>query len=74
MRKGTLIRDAKTDRMVIRYGIKEYSSGLHCGTPLEVKVGSHWRQTRIEYDGTDWYLDGIRTEQLEGLSVRTGRE
>ena len=39
MRKGTLIRDAKTDRMVIRYGIKEYSSGLHCGTPLEVKLG-----------------------------------
>lgn len=73
MRKGTLVRDAESDRMMIRYGIEEYSDGLHCGTPLEVKVGSHWRQSRLEYDGADWYLVGIRTDQLEGLSVRTGK-
>ena len=74
MKKGTLIRDLKTDRMVIRYGLEEYSAGLHCGTPLEVKVGGHWRRTRIEYNGSEWYLVGIRTDQLEGLSVRTGEE
>lgn len=74
MRKGTLIRDLKTDRMVIRYGIEEYSDGLHCGTPLEVKVGNHWRKTRIEHNGSEWYLVGIRTEQLESLNVRTEDE
>ena len=28
MRKGTLVRDAESDRMMIRYGIEEYSDGL----------------------------------------------
>lgn len=70
MKQGTLVRDLKTGRMVIRYSLEEYSDGLHCGTTLEVKVGTHWKKTRIEHNGSDWYLPGIHTNNLEGLSVR----
>ena len=59
MKQGTLVRDLKTGRMVIRYSLEEYSDGLHCGTALEVKVGTHWKKTRIEHNGSDWYLPGI---------------
>ena len=74
MRRGTLIRDAETNRMVIRYNIKDYSEGLHCGTSLEVKLGNHWIRTRIEHNGSDWYLVGVPTDHVEGLCVRTGKE
>ena len=32
-------------------------------------VGGRWKRTRIEY-GDDWYLVGIRADDLSGLRVR----
>ncbi len=32
-------------------------------------VGGRWRPTRIEY-AADWYLVGIRADELNGLRVR----
>lgn len=43
--------------------------GLHCGTCMDVLVGGKWKPTRIEM-GEDWYLVGIRTDELAGLRVR----
>ena len=51
---GALIFDEQTDRYDIR---------------LEVFAGGKWKPTRIEY-GDNWYLVGIRAEDLNGLRVR----
>ena len=36
---------------------------------MEVFAGGKWKPTRIEY-GENWYLVGIRAEDLNGLRVR----
>lgn len=69
MRKGTMIYDAESGRMDIRFGLEEYYGGLHCGECMDVRIGKQWIPTRIEM-GDDWYLVGIRTGRLEGLQVR----
>lgn len=42
---------------------------LHCGECFDVFVRGKWKPTRIEY-GDNWYLVGIRAEDLNGLRVR----
>ncbi|MBT9750854.1 hypothetical protein GPK80_01940 [Coprococcus comes] len=46
-----------------------YYGGLHCGECFDVFVRGKWKPTRIEY-GDNWYLVGIRAEDLNGLRVR----
>lgn len=46
-----------------------YYGGLHCGECFDVMVGGKWKPTRIEM-AADWYLVGIRTDDLQGLRVR----
>lgn len=71
MKEGTMIYDARNDRMDIRFGLEEYYGGLHCGECLEVKIHDQWVQTRIEMQWPDeWYLVGIKTNNLQGLKVR----
>lgn len=71
MKEGTMIYDARNDRMDIRFGLEEYYGGLHCGECLEVKIDDQWVQTRIEMHWPDeWYLVGIKTNNLQGLKVR----
>ena len=69
MKQGTLIFDEYRDRYDIRFDLTEYYGGLHCGDCLEVFTRGTWKATRIEY-GDNWYLTGIRTEDLNGLLVR----
>ena len=69
MKQGALIFDERTDRYDIRFGLGDYYGGLHCGDTLEVLTGRKWKPTRIEY-GENWYLVGIRAEDLSGLRVR----
>ena len=59
-RTGALVFDELTDR---------YYGGLHCGDCLEVFVRGKWKPTRMEY-GQNWYLVGVRAEDLNGLRVR----
>ena len=47
----------------------DYYGGLHCGECFDVFVRGKWKPTRIEY-GDNWYLVGIRAEDLNGLRVR----
>ncbi len=42
---------------------------LHCGECLEVFTGGKWKPTHMEY-GDNWYLAGVRAEDLRGLLVR----
>ena len=49
--------------------INSYYGGLHCGECFDVFVRGKWKPTRIEY-GDNWYLVGIRAEDLNGLRVR----
>ena len=53
----------------IRFDLTEYYGGLHCGDCLEVFTRGKWKPARMEY-GNNWYLTGIRTEDLNGLLVR----
>ena len=69
MRKGTMIVDEESGRMDIRFGLEEYYGGLHCGECLDVLIDGEWIPTRIEMDD-GWYLVGIQTDQLAGLTVR----
>ena len=69
MKQGALIFDERTDRYDIRFGQADYYGGLHCGQCFDVMVGGRWKPTRIEY-AADWYLVGIRADDLNGLRVR----
>ena len=66
---GALIFDETADRYDIRFDIADYYGGLHCGECMDVFTGGKWKPTRIEY-GDNWYLVGIRAEDLNGLRVR----
>ena len=69
MKQGTLVYDNATDRYDIRFDLGCYYGGLHCGECFDVMVGGKWKPTRIEM-AADWYLVGIRTDDLQGLRVR----
>lgn len=71
MKQGVLVEDSKTGRIDIRFGLDDYFGGLHCGTCLDVLVNDEWVPTRIEM-GTGWYLVGVKTDRLPGLTVRIG--
>ena len=68
-KQGVLVSDEEWDRMDIRFGIDDYYGGLHCGETMDVLIGGGWIPTRIE-KGDDWYLVGVKTKSLNGLSVR----
>ena len=68
-RTGALVFDERTDRYDIRFDLNTYYGGLHCGECFDVFVRGKWKPTRIEY-GDNWYLVGIRAEDLNGLRVR----
>lgn len=72
MRDGTLIYDTRTERMDVRFDLEEYYGGLHCGECMEVEIDGEWVPTRIEMGCSDgqWYLVGIKTDELQGLRVR----
>ena len=67
--RATLVYDRATDRYDIRFDLDRYYGGLHCGECFDVMVGGKWKPTRIEM-AADWYLVGIRTDDLQGLRVR----
>ena len=69
MKQGALIFDERRDRYDIRFDLADYYGGLHCGQCFDVMVGGRWKPTRIEYTA-DWYLVGIRADDLNGLRVR----
>lgn len=69
MRQGVLVPDFQSGRMDIRFGLEEYYGGLHCGECMDVLVDEKWVPTRIEM-GDDWYLVGVKTDRLQGLTVR----
>lgn len=69
VRKGNLIYDSESGRMDIRFGLEDYYGGIHCGECMDVLVGDEWIPTRIEM-ADDWYLVGIHTDRLAGLTVR----
>lgn len=66
---GVLVYNAEMDRIDIRFDIDDYYGGLHCGQCLDVMVGGRWVPTRIEM-ANNWYLVGIKTDDLVGLRVR----
>lgn len=61
-----------------RYGYQDKDGSLfefHCGQDLEAFIqdddGSHrWVKTRIEHDGSRFYLVGFKSIPLDGLTVR----
>ena len=69
MKQGTLVYDMESGRYDIRCDLSSYYGGLHCGDCFDVMVGGKWTPTRIEM-AADWYLVGIRTDDLQGLRVR----
>lgn len=69
MRVGALMVDQESGRMDIRFGLEEYYGGLHCGECMDVLIEDKWIPTRIEM-ADDWYLVGIHTDQIAGLTVR----
>ena len=71
-RDGAALRfvaEQLSKRPDIRFDIADYYGGLHCGECMDVFTGGKWKPTRIEY-GDNWYLVGIRAEDLNGLRVR----
>ena len=73
MKQGVLVYDQQSDRMDVRFGLEDYYGGLHCGTCMDVKIGSKWKSTWIEYNWGEkegWYLVDVPVESLVGLTVR----
>ena len=70
-RTGALIFDERTDRYDIRFDVSEYYGGLHCGDCFDVFERGKWKPTRMEMNATqEWYLVGVRANDLNGLRVR----
>ncbi|MBQ7000550.1 MAG: DUF5348 domain-containing protein [Oscillospiraceae bacterium] len=69
MKQGTLIRNAESGRMDIRFGLNEFREGISCGTRMDVLIDGDWVPTRIEMEN-DWILVGIKTQNIVGLTVR----
>ena len=70
-RTGALIFDERTDRYDIRFDVSEYYGGVHCGDCFDVSVRGKWKPTRMEMNDTqEWYLVGVRANDLNGLRVR----
>ena len=72
-RTGALVFDERTDRYDIRFDLNTYYGGLHCGECFDVFVRGKWKPTRIEY-GDNWYLVGIRAEDLNPPHKETRKE
>lgn len=71
MKQGALIFDEQTDRYDIRFDLTDYYGGLHCGECFDVMISGKWKPTRIEMGmQQNWYLVGVRAEDLNGLRVR----
>jgi len=67
---GTVF-DERTDRYDIRFDLASYYGGLHCGECFDVFTRGKWKPTRIEMNmKQEWYLVGIRADDLNGLRVR----
>ena len=64
-----------------RYGYCDDDGRVHiftCGTTLEAKIPDnygrqHWVRTRIEHDGSDYFLWGHGLIPLSGLTIRERR-
>lgn len=69
MKQGTLVLNIDSGRMDIRFGLNDFYGGLHCGTRMEALVDGEWIPTRIEM-AEDWFLVGIDTKAIAGLTVR----
>lgn len=69
LRIGTLVVDAESGRMDIRFGLNDFYGCLPCGTRMDVLIDEEWIPTRIEMD-EDWVLIGINTNNIAGLTVR----
>ena len=69
MKIGTLVRNVDSGRMDVRLGFDEFLEGLRCGTRMDVLIDENWIPTRIEM-ADDWYLIGIDTNNIAGLTVR----
>ena len=68
---GALVFDERTDRYDIRFDLASYYGGLHCGDCFDVFTHGKWKPTRIEMNmAQEWYLVGIRADDLNGLRVR----
>lgn len=72
MRRGTLVLRTESGRMDIRFNLDEYHGELLCGTRMDVLIDEEWVPTRIEMSD-DWFLVGIDTENIAGLTVRVKR-
>ena len=68
-KQGVLVYDKETSRYKVRFDLSEYSSGLHCGECMDVRVKGRWISTRMEYLA-GWYLVDVDTDVLDGLMVR----
>ena len=66
MKQGTLVYDHATDRYDIRFDLDCYYGRSALRECFDVMVGGKWKPTRIEM-AADWYLVGIRTDDLQGL-------
>lgn len=72
MKQGVLVYDQWPERMDTHFGLKEYYSGLHCGTCMDVKLGSRLEPAQIEHDREkqEWCLVDVPADFLIGLIVR----
>lgn len=69
MKQGALVFVKETGRYDIRFDLTAYYGGVHCGQTFDVMVGGRWVPTRME-KAANWYLVGIRADDLTGLQVR----
>ena len=60
--------DERTDRYDIRFDLNTYYGACIAASALTCSCGASGN-LRIEY-GDNWYLVGIRAEDLNGLRVR----
>lgn len=69
LRTGNLFYDSESGRYDIRFDLKSYYGGLHCGECFDVLIEGAWIPVRIEMSDK-WYLVGLPNLKMDGLTVR----
>ena len=67
----------KFNTLTSRYDFAECSlvrnkRSFHCGSSMEIFLDGRWNPTRLEHNGTKWYLlgTGLSGNNLEGSRIR----
>ena len=70
LREGSFCYDGRRGETDFRFLNGGWYGGINCGMTLEVFIAGEWKPTRLEMDSGEYYLVGVKTEDITSLRAR----